>query len=359
MVWANGVMKWCGPKGCAVVWPKDVGAVVALMVPTINSYFCEVSDPRHRGTVTSLAGFWGSLGLLLCYLLGCFVRWYTAAWIIPLVTIVPSFLGLMVALESPSWLLRKGRKAEAVTNLHRLRSSSEVAKKELADIEKSLTKNTNSFFQSLKLLKKRDKFIPILISIFMFVTREFSGIAAIAIYIVNFFKIAGVGLNPFWSSVVVGSARMAGNFLGAVLLRHLSRRYLLVGGGCLSSAALAALGTFYFLQDKGHDLSQLNWLPLMSFVFYALGITVGITPASYLVVLEIIPGPVRALGLGIATTTYALSAFLVVKTVNDAQTVLGSCGLFWSYSAGCAIIVLFVLIFVPKPRKRSPEDIEN
>lgn len=334
------------------------GAVVSLLNPTISVYPCEVSSVHHRGLIASLIECWASLGLLLCYLMARYLHWYTAAWLLPLSTTVPSFIGLLVAPESPPWLFRRGREGKAIATLLRLRGSPEEVAQEITDLKKN-SKMNDSFRQSLRLVRRRANAVPMMLSVSLLMLKEFSGLSVLTIYIVKIFQLAGVGLDPFSSSIVVGSARLAFNVLGSTMLHHIPRRYLLVGGNLCTAAATGTIGIFFFVQTRGYDVSRVNWIPLVALVVFMFGISVGVGPTTWLVAAEILPGSVRSLGLGVTVTGYAVTSFLVSKTFEDVKALLGLYGLFWSYCLGCVTYILFVIFILPETRGRTLKEIEE
>ncbi|KAG7165779.1 facilitated trehalose transporter Tret1-like isoform X2 [Homarus americanus] len=333
--------------------------IVAVLVPANTVYISEITDARNRGWLASLAEAWVTLGFLLCYLIGNYLHWYTAAWVLPLITTVPSFFCLLMAPETPPWLIRNGKIREAKFSLLQLRGSLVTAEKELKELRKCVRKGNDSWYHSLLLLKRKSNLIPLIISLLIVVLKELSGLSVMSIYIVRIFQLTGVGFNPFWSSFNVGLVRLVFNLIGSVLLHHLPRKFLLIGGALFSSVGTMAIGIFFFLQYKGCDLMQVIWLPLAGMIVYILGISAGVQPSSWVVATEILPGPVRSLGLGVSVTCYAISSFFVSKTFEDVQKILGLHGLFWSYTLGCLTNVLFVAFFVPETRGKSLEDIEK
>lgn len=341
-----------------VVWQ---GTIVALLNSDICVYPCEVSDAHHRGTLASLVDSFGSLGFLLCYAVGDHLHWTTATWVLTTVTVLPSFLGLLASQESPPWLLRKGRREDALAALIHLRGTKEAAEQELAEANKyfnNLKQSDGPWWKVVPLLKKRPYFLPMTTAVFMIALKEFSGLSVLSIYIVRIFQLAGVDFDPFLSSVVVGSVRLAGNFLGSVLLHHLPRKVLLVGGNILTASATACMGVFFFLHSRGYDLQQVDWIPLAALMLFMVGMAVGVGPTSWLVAVEILPGTIRSFGHGVTLTSYAICSFVVSKTFEDMKPLLGMHGLFWCYSVGCLTYALFVLVLVPETRGCSLKDIE-
>lgn len=89
-----------------------MGLGMGFMEAPIITYVGEISTPRLRGALTSMAGISVMLGFFIEYLLGTLVTWRTAAWgsvAVPVLTVI----AISQVPESPMWLVSKGRVREA------------------------------------------------------------------------------------------------------------------------------------------------------------------------------------------------------------------------------------------------------
>lgn len=333
------------------------GASAALMNPTVSVYLCEVTEERFRGTLASLVDAWATFGFLLTYVVGSFLAWHSLALVLPACLLVPAFLGLLVSQESPLWLARRGKEKEALRVLETLRSSPEDVMKEFDGAAAS--EENASCWEAARMLVRKSNLVPIAVSMFLLQAKELSGNNAVLIYMPQIFQLAGVGMPPNTSSIVVMATRLACNFVGSALLHRLPRKCLMLAGAALSAAATSALGAFFFVQGRGDDVALLSWLPMAALLAFTVGVSVGVGPASWLVAAEILPHRVRSLGFGIGVTGYSLASFLVSMTFERVRGAWGSYGLFWSYSAGCVVYALHVFLAVPETRGRSLAEIED
>ncbi|XP_052133186.1 facilitated trehalose transporter Tret1 [Frankliniella occidentalis] len=97
-----------------------MGLGMGFMEAPIITYVGEISTPKLRGALTSMAGISVMLGFFIEYLLGTLVTWRTAAWgsvAVPLLTV----LAISQVPESPMWLVSKGRLRDAERALRWLR----------------------------------------------------------------------------------------------------------------------------------------------------------------------------------------------------------------------------------------------
>lgn len=334
------------------------GTMVAVMNPTVYMYTYEMTDARIRGAMTGLTDLWTAFGFLLCYLFGCFYSWEVIAWLVPLLTGVPSFIGLLFTPESPMWLVRKGKEQEALTTLMKYRCSTE----EVIEEVKAATKTSNkdvSFVRSLQEVVKKPNLLGMVASALLLVMKEMSGNSGVNTYIVHIFQFAGVGLDPNWSSVVVGSVRFLFNGLCAFLIYNVPRRIALASGAVISAIAATSLGIFFFLQSIEYDVSYLGWVPLASLVFYIIGYAGALGPFCWLTSVEVLPGPVRSIGCGTTNAVYSAVAFLISKSFQDMQAAVGLHGIFWFYASSSIFILVIVLVFVPETYGMSMKDVER
>lgn len=272
--------------------------------------------------------------------------------------LVPAFCGLLMAPESPMWLARKGREEEAKETLMLVRNSMEEIIEELRVIQNSLTED-KTFYNLLKESVRKYNLLPIILSSVMVILKESCGIAVIGMYIVYIFQQAGVGLSPCWSSVVVGLSRIACNGLASILLHNAPRKLLLVAGNIQITISLGAIGTFFFVQSQGQDVSWLGWLPLSSLIVYMIGYAGAMGPTTWSVALEILPGPVRSLGYSITSIFYLTTVFTTSKLFDITKDLIGFHGTFWSYSVASLLYCILTVVFIPETRRLSLQAVED
>ncbi|XP_063605138.1 facilitated trehalose transporter Tret1-like [Penaeus indicus] len=336
------------------------GLVVALLYPAVHIYPCEIADPRRRGTLGSLIQVWASMGYLLCYVLGRYLSWIFLAVALPMATLLPGFLGLALAHESPLWLARQGKTAAAREVLQCLRVSAEEVSSTICAAGQTNAKKDRTQWQAVfQSPQKKMYFVSILVSVMVFVMTQFTGQIVISANAVRIFRSAEVGLSPSLSSILVGTTRLTFCGVGSLLLYRVPRKTLLIVGNVMAGVALIAIATFFFMRSRGHDTSGLNWLPLGSLMLYMVAFSTGIGPASSLLHVEVLPGPVRSAGSSVAATCFFASIFLVTKTFDDVEAAFGLHSVFYAYALGCVVFCIFVIFWVPETKDRSLGEIEN
>ncbi|KAK4325162.1 hypothetical protein Pmani_004315 [Petrolisthes manimaculis] len=180
---------------------------------------CEVSEATWRGTLASLLEVWVTLGFLLCYLMSGLISWKTAALLIPAITFIPGILGLLLVPESPSWLYRRQREAEAFNSLLKIRNSRAAVEKEMVEMKMLDQQDTKklSWHHLLKMINQKAYAMPMVISVLVASLAVFCGFGVVAIYLPEVFAMTGVSRDQYWSSVISGSFRLLFNFIGVTV----------------------------------------------------------------------------------------------------------------------------------------------
>lgn len=71
-------------------------------------------------------------------------------------------------------------------------------------------------------------------------------------------------------------------FIATVLIDRLGRKILLYISSVTMIITLFILGTFFYYKNMdGSDVSQIGWLPLLAFVFYVVGFSLGFGPIPW------------------------------------------------------------------------------
>ncbi|XP_068201845.1 facilitated trehalose transporter Tret1-like [Palaemon carinicauda] len=356
----KSVQELVSAKGLLITARVLQSTLASLPNPATCQYPCEIGDSRLRGFLTSLTDAWSSLGFLLCYFLGVFFHWSTLMILLPAVTLLPAFVGLLISPESPLWLARNGKMNKALHSLTALRSSHEVAANELKKIEGSLEGNAQnlSMSHSFQVMKKKKNFVPLILGAVVIFLKELTGNTYIMIFMVDIFKKAGVTIISQWASVIVSLTRVVCGIGGSLLLSRFPRKTLLIYGITLAGIANVTLCTYFFLRDQGEGIGDGSLLPSVALLVYMLGYAPGIGPSSWLLSTEILPSEVRAVGCAINVSTCALTAFALSYTFTYLQNEIETYIQYGVSSVGCLVFGIFVIFVLPETKGKTLQDIE-
>lgn len=151
----------------------------------------------------------------------------------------------------------------------------------------------------------------------------------------------------------------ASTFVATALIDRLGRKILLYISSVAMIVTLFTLGGFFYAKTHGADMSSIGFLPLVSFVVYVIGFSLGFGPIPWLMMGEILPVKIRGSAASVATAFNWTCTFVVTKTFNDIIHLIGTGGTFWMFGIVCVIGLAFVIFFVPETRGRSLEEIEK
>lgn len=198
-------------------------------------------------------------------------------------TLPVPFLVLMFLIpETPRWYVSRGREERARRALQWLRGKRADVEPELKGIVKSHCDaerhaSQNAIFDLLK----RSNLKPLLISLGLMFFQQLSGINAVIFYTVSIFKDAGSTIDENLCTIIVGVVNFIATFIATILIDRLGRKMLLYISDVAMIITLLTLGTFFYYKNSGHDISNIGWLPLGSFVIFVLGFSLGFGPIPW------------------------------------------------------------------------------
>ena len=232
---------------------------------TSPMYIAEVAPARIRGQMVSVNQFAIVTGMLVVYFVNYFIAQYgTAAdqasgvadgswnalygwrWMFGS-GILPSGLFLLLLLlvpESPRWLVKENRPAEALAILSRV-GGGQHARDEMAEIQAALAQETGTLAQ----LFQPGMRIVLVIGVTLAVLQQVSGINVFLYFAPEIFKKLGSGSNvALMQTVIVGGVNLAFTVLAIWTVDRLGRKPLMLVGSAGMGICLLALGLAAYWQ---------------------------------------------------------------------------------------------------------------
>ncbi|KAH9762376.1 putative plastidic glucose transporter 2 [Citrus sinensis] len=265
--------------------------------PTVAAlYVTEVSPPFVRGTYGAFIQIATCLGLMGSLLIGIPVKEIAGWWRICFwVSIVPAAilcLAMVFCAESPHWLYKKGRTAEAEAEFEKLLGGSHV-KSSLAELSKLDRGDDGDIVKFEELLYGRH-FRVVFIGSTLFALQQLSGINAIFYFSSSVFKSAG--LSSGLANVFVGIANLLGSVVAMVLMDKLGRKALLQWSFfsmAVSMAIQVAASSSYI------PGSASLYLSVGGMLMFVLTFALGAGPVPSLLLPEIFPSRIRAKAMAV------------------------------------------------------------
>ncbi|KAJ5671977.1 hypothetical protein N7507_001104 [Penicillium longicatenatum] len=335
------------------------GVPWGLFIANSPAYASEVVPLSLRGACTATLQMSWSIGSIIvaAATLGYNNRLDEWAWRTPLALqwIFPTPLLILVFLapESPWWLIRRGRKEEALRSIVRLGSTAENAPKKLAMMERTveIEAQIGGSPTLLDLLKGTDLRRTI-ITCLMYASQNFAGnlIANQATY---FFEQAGISHDMSFKLNLINSClQFIANGLSWVLTAWFGRRTIYLWGTAVNVCLLFILGICASVpQTNGTNYAQACLGVIISFVFAG-----AMGPISYTIISETSSVRLRALSTAVGRAAYYCAEipmiYLASKMLNTTGwNLAGKCGYVWGGTACvCWVMAYF---FLPELKHRS------
>ncbi len=349
-------MLFAGNLSQFVLWRLIGGLGIGAASVIAPNYIAEIAPTRVRGRCVTLYQLGIVVGILAAVFVNMLIqRMGSEAWNIStgwrwmfLAGVVPAILfGVMIipAIESPRWLMKMGRRDQALAVLTKI-SGPDAAAQEAAEIENSLATEDGHLSELFTTFRR-----PLLLGIMLAGLQQVSGITPLFSFLPQIFRAAGTATtDAFFQSVLVSVVNLVFTLFALWLVDRAGRKTLILCGTSLQFVSLALVGWFYHIHGSG--LAVLIFV--MSFVA---GHAFGNGVACWVIISEIYPTKVRGRGMSIATTALWLVGYAGNQMFPLMQQHLGSDGTFWVFSAGAALTIILVGWLVPETKGKSLEEI--
>jgi len=339
-----------------VIWRLIGGLGIGAASVIAPNYIAEIAPTKVRGRCVTLYQLGIVVGILAAVFVNMLIqRMGTEAWNIStgwrwmfLAGVVPAILfGAMIipAVESPRWLMKVGRRAQAIEVLTEI-NGPDAAARETAEIENSLATEEGHISELFTTFRR-----PLLLGIMLAGLQQMSGITPIFSFLPQIFRAAGTAnKDAFFQSVLVSLVNLLFTLFALWLVDRAGRKTLILAGTSLQFLSLLLAGWFYHIHGSGLAILVL----VMSFVA---GHAFGNGVACWVIISEIYPTKVRGRGMSIAVTALWLVGYAGNQLFPVMQQHLGSDGTFWVFSGGAALTLIFVGWLIPETKGRSLEQI--
>ena len=339
-----------------VVWRLIGGLGIGAASVISPNYIAEIAPTRVRGRCVTLYQLGIVMGILAAVFANMLIqRMGDEAWNVSsgwrwmfFAGIAPALLfGIMIlpAVESPRWLMKVGRRDQAVSVLARI-NGPEIAEREAAEIQNSLAIEEGHISELFTTFRR-----PLLLGIMLAGLQQISGITPLFSFLPEIFRSAGTATgDAFFQSVLVSLVNLVFTLFALWLVDRAGRKTLILAGTALQFVSFAMVGWFYHVHGSG--------LAILVFVMsFVAGHAFGNGVACWVIISEIYPTKVRGRGMSIATTALWLVGYLGNQLFPIMQKSLGSAGTFWCFSAGALLTIILVGLLVPETKGRSLEEI--
>ena len=339
-----------------VLWRLIGGVGIGAASVISPNYIAEIAPTRVRGRCVTLYQLGIVVGILAAVFVNMLIqRMGDEAWNVStgwrwmfFAGVVPAILfGLMIlpAVESPRWLMKMGRRDQAIDVLAKI-NGLDAAKREAAEIENSLATEEGHISELFTTFRR-----PLLLGIMLAGLQQISGITPLFSFLPEIFRSAGTATSDaFFQSVLVSLINLLFTLFALWLVDRAGRKTLILAGTAVQFVSFALVGWFYHIHGSGLAV-------LICVMCFVAGHAFGNGVACWVIISEIYPTKVRGRGMSIATTALWLVGYLGNQMFPIMQKHLGSDGTFWCFSTGALLTIVLVGWLIPETKGRSLEEI--
>lgn len=339
----------CGTA--ANVWFMLVGRLLAgwgigAASNLVPMYIAEVSPKQLRGTLGSLNQLMICIGILIAVIAGMPLasdpnHWHNMF----LFAAVPGLLQgvfMTVVPESPGWLRRNGKVAEA--------AAAETALWGAPDVSGGDDKGD----KDEKKVFTAELFAPanrraVTIGAGLFFLQQMSGVNAIVYFSSAMFVAAGVE-SAVAASVAVCATNVVATILSGQALDRLGRKPLLTGS--FIGMGISCLVMSYAMANQG-TWALAGPVAVIAVMSYIASFGIGCGPIPGLLSSEIFNPRIRGAGMSLCFTTHWVFNFVIGQAFLPVVEAVGGPAVFIGFAGVCALSVLFVKAQVVETKGKS------
>ena len=333
------------------------GLSIGVLTCVTPLFVAELSPSHLRGRLGSLFSVALTAGLLTSFFSDFAFRssehgwrWMFGMGVAPAMLLIVATLALP---ESPRWLVVRDRIDKARDVLRRVVGAQNVDH-DIAEIKDGLSANTGRW-SDLVLPAFR---LALVAGMGLAVIRHATGVAIATFWAPELFGLAGFGDRSveLMGTVGVGAVYFVFGLVGLLLVDRLGRRPLMLFGLTGMGLMLFTLAAVFLLPSLGGAAS---WIAVIAFLLFVAAFTMGPGVVVFLLISELLPLQIRALGTGLANLvlwgTYLVSTLSFPILIN----LVGDPGTFATYGLLVVASWFFVYKLIPETKGRSLEDIES
>ncbi|PWY71423.1 hypothetical protein BO83DRAFT_399663 [Aspergillus eucalypticola CBS 122712] len=362
-----------------------LGLGVLTIVPPI--YISEIAPKTIRGLLTLQHAACQQLGVVFGFFINYGVtKSYPGGdkqWMLPtLLQLLPAtiwLIGSFLCCESPRWLLYKGKRHDAATNLVKLRHlplDHPIIVAELAGMDAQLLLETESVGEATIWELLKETLIPIenrrrFFLIFMAnLLSQWSGANAITQYSPTIFGYLGISgdESTFLATGIYGVVKFASTLAFALfIVDFIGRRRSLITGISLQIVTLVYVGA-YLGATKDMTPTQISNTPgasrastaaIVAIYIHAVAWSIGWFGIPYLIGSEIFPIRIRSLNVSISMAFHWAFYFGCSRAMPSLLAATHRWGAFLFFGCICVIGLVYVFFAMPDTTGRSLEALDS
>ncbi len=318
-------------------------------------YISEIAPASKRGKLVGMFQFNIVLGILIAYFSNYLIgtggedswRWMLGVEAFPAILFV---ISLRFIPNSPRWLIKNGRSAEARAVLVQMEEPN--IDKEMEEIEHSFAVTDTSIEEEPFFSKKYAT--PITLAVLFAMFNQLSGINAIIYYAPRIFEMAGLEKSvSLLSSVGIGSVNLLATLTALFLIDKYGRKGLMYVGSVGVIIFLGLVGSSFMSEDPSGHLVPFYLFGFIAFFAISQGAVI------WVFISEIFPNKVRGKGQSLGSFTHWIFAAVIAQVFPGVAAIVGAGPTFVFFSIMMFLQLLFVWKMMIETKGKSLEKIQE
>ncbi|CAH2252051.1 facilitated trehalose transporter Tret1-like [Pararge aegeria] len=326
----------------------------------VPMYVKEISQDDMRGVLGTMPMLLQTVGLLIMYIIGAYLSYFTVISIVLGFSIFTTVL-LLKAPESPAFLVRREKIKEAIETVAFLRGL-EKEDKIVRSIVEGMQKEEEHFktlpnLSILGIIKEKSWRRGITLIMFSFMFHGLNGSYAIMTYASTILNSTGVkfDISPEIQTLSFPIVIIISTLSLAACVERFGRKPLLMGAYLVSACSMSAIAIMMIMQERGFIVP--GWLPVITMMLPVAMYGGGISPLPYIIMTEMFNFQIRARVVGIVVTFGWCMTFILVTIYTPMCNTFGQFSPFVFYSTINFMGFLFTMIFIPETKGKNEEEI--
>uniref|UniRef100_A0A6P7G8Q7 Facilitated trehalose transporter Tret1-like isoform X2 n=1 Tax=Diabrotica virgifera virgifera TaxID=50390 RepID=A0A6P7G8Q7_DIAVI len=338
------------------------GLAAAGIFINVSIYTGEISDDRNRALIGCLFGLMTPVGNFLGY---SFAAILNSVKLFSLICTIPAIVHVVLTffiVESPTFLVGKNKKDEAILVIKKLRHYTNIS-----DAEKEYENIVNFNSSSNKEQKTISDLVhnpisrrALLLGFTLLSAQQFTGTNTIINYVVPIFNEAGASLSGTVISILLGLAQMVVTIVATSTVHKFGRRPLLLLSSCMCTVLLFCLTFYFYIKDVNVSIiDNIRWLPIVCVITFFVGYGLGLAPIPVVLVGELFRNEIRAVALAVVVVAQCTLTIIISFGFPIVSESLGIYTCFLVFSIGTLVCLVLIYRYVPETRGKSFQEIQD
>ncbi|KDR07364.1 Solute carrier family 2, facilitated glucose transporter member 8 [Zootermopsis nevadensis] len=324
-------------------------------------YIAEVTDHSLRGMLVTWPSIGISAGILVVYTLGAVLKdnWRLVAALAAAFPIFTAVSTLLLLRESPLWIVSEGRG----------RGQFELG----ATSDRQEPDNSSRKAGLWRTLRLPQVWKPLFVLNAFFFFQQFSGIYVVVFYAVDIVLQAGVSVDEYVGTVLLGVVQLVAGVAVSFALTRCGRRPMSLLSGAGMTVCMLGLAAYLHLVPNGSKTAlgnpHLATIPFVLLLVYVVAGAIGFHTLPWAMLGEMFPPRVKGLAGGLTTCLAYVFSFAALKMYPSLLLLLGgdaanpktssSEGVFYFYGAVSLVATLFVALFLTETHRKTLQQVEQ